>query len=108
MKLTQSNKINDMQKRFAKRVEQKEIPSLREWISKQARLHSEIQKKIEVLPSHQKCDGLYEKYKHSGHKSPIDSSVFQRFERLRELYSKPFEVDDSNIAKAEALLQKLS
>jgi hypothetical protein len=34
--------------------------------------------------------------------------VFQRFERLRDLYSKPFEVDDSNITKVEALLQKLS
>ena len=48
VRLTQSNKISEIQKRFAKRVDQKEIPSLKEWIDKQAKLHSEIQKKIEV------------------------------------------------------------
>lgn len=48
VKLTKSNKIAECQKRFAQRVEKKEIPSLREWIAKQDKLYSEIQKKIEV------------------------------------------------------------
>jgi hypothetical protein len=48
MKLTKSNKISDCQKRFLERVEKKELPSLREWISKQKKLYEEIKKKIEV------------------------------------------------------------
>ena len=48
VKLTKSNKIAECQKRFAQRVEKKEIPSLREWIAKQDKLYQEIQKKIEV------------------------------------------------------------
>jgi hypothetical protein len=51
--------------------------------------------------------GLYEKYKVSGHKSPIDSNVFTRFENLRQEYSNPFYVDTANIEQIEALLQKL-
>lgn len=55
----------------------------------------------------QKCNELYEKYKHSGNKSPIDSNVFERFERLRSIYSKDFHVDESNLAKVEMMLAKL-
>lgn len=100
--MTQSNKINDFQRRFARRVEHKELPSLQEWLIKQQKLHEEIQQKIA------KCSGLYEKYKHSGHKSPIDSSVFQRFERLRELYSQPFAPDTAHLAKVKQLLNQIS
>jgi hypothetical protein len=54
VKLTKSNKIAECQKRFAHRVEKKEIPSLREWIAKQDKLYQEIQKKIEVSLIHRR------------------------------------------------------
>jgi hypothetical protein len=48
LKLTKSNKIAEHQKKFVKRMEKKEIPSLREWVTKQEKLHGEICKKIDV------------------------------------------------------------
>jgi hypothetical protein len=49
LKLTKSNKIAEHQKKFVKRMEKKELPSLREWVTKQEKLHGEICKKIDVL-----------------------------------------------------------